>query len=193
MHVNRSPRTFAATVLAAVLVPFSLSGCATSSETAGPAAQLQAAQDSNLLAVPSEQVYELSEFTITAPTALARLSKVSHAQLDYSGTLVISDDIITDAEFDFAVTGLQDASFVLTEPTTLRRAEDDTGPAYAVGELTVGDQLPMPTTVKFTPTTYSEDELAFDIHIDVPNELPFESRSPAVEDLTAHISLAPIA
>lgn len=190
MHVIRASRTVTAAAIATVLLPLALSGC--SAAAAAPSehlAELRAARDSNLLALPTEQVYELSEFTITAPSALASLSDAAQSGFRYSGAIVLSDDIITDAEFDFGVTGLQSASFVLTEPTTLRRAENETGPAYAVGELTIGDHLPIPTMVKFTPTTLEVDELVFDIDFDLPSELPFEQSTATVQDLTARIAL----
>lgn len=193
MYVIRAPRAVTAAVMAMALLPLGLCSCAAAAEAdaENQAAELHAAQDSNLLAVPAEQSYELSHFEITAPDALVNLSKLAQTQFDYSGYIVLSDNIITSAEFDFAVAGLQNANFVLTEPTTLRRAENETGPAYAVGELTIGDHLPMPAMVKFTPTAIDTEELTFDIDIDLPSELPFTQSTPIAQDITANIALTP--
>lgn len=189
MYVIRAPRAVATAVVATVLLPLTLCSCAAAVDTPSQAAELRAARDSNLLELPAIQTYELTDFAITAPSTLAKLAQVAGSGLSYSGYIVLSDSIITDAEFDFSLANVQSARFVLTEPSTLRRAENETGPAYAVGELTIGDQLPVAAMVKFTPTLIDEQQLAFDIDIDLPSELPFAQNSELLQDLTASIKL----
>ena len=190
-RVTRAPRAFTAAAVVTVALPLCLTACATAEDLGNRAAELRAANDSDLLAVPVERVYEVSSFELTEPQALSSLGEVAGSQLRHSGYVVLSDDVITEAELSFELVGVQSASFTLTEPTVIRRAEGETDPVYVSGDLTVGDREPYPATVKLTPTVIDEDALEFSLDFELPADLPFAENGLVPSEFSARIALTP--
>lgn len=175
-------------ILAAAILPLFLASCAAAAAGDLDPRELRAAADSNLLESPTEQRYEVVEL-LPVSSSNQFLDTTVAKHLDYSGSMVLNDGIITSAELSLSVAHLVHASFVLTEPAVLRPDEGEDASVYAVGTLTVNGTARPRTSLELVPTELSEEAAAFDVDFAVPDN-PFLNDGAPVDKLSAHVSLA---
>lgn len=151
-------RTTRAMLLAGVALSSGLSGCAQASDLAAHATKLSAAQDSDVLAPPTQQRYEVAAIDVSPAQPLQ--GATLPASITPSGYFVVGDGVITDARFEASFGDAQGelatASFQLTEPTVLRRIIGDDGSLTAVGTLSVGGVDRPGTSVQFSMISLDE-------------------------------------
>ncbi|MBL3689142.1 hypothetical protein [Leucobacter chromiireducens] len=187
--VNRSVRTlgFAAAVTASI--PLCLTGCAPAPKAAAPqATELRASAESGFLARPAERQYEIAETTLTEPIALP-LGGTVDGELESHGFLVLTDGVITQAQFGLALAGFPEATFVLTEPTVLRPEGSPDGTVTAVGTLSVGGAERPGIRLKLTPTVLGSDSVEFDLNLAVPDNPFYAGEDPSIDEVAAHVVL----
>lgn len=155
----RVGRATQAMLLAGVALSGSLVGCAHASDLAAHATRLSAAQDSDVLAPPSERVYSVSDLELSPSQMLAGVTLPE--SITPSGYFIVGDGIITDAWFEasFGDPGSDhaSASFRLTEPTVLRRIHGPDSSITAVGTLTFGGVNRPDTSVQFSVVSLDKD------------------------------------
>ena len=188
VHTSRS-LTYA--VVVSVTMPLLLASCSGVAAAAPKITELHAAQDSDLLSGTTDQVYELTGFELTGLPLASQLGVAVPSAIDCAGFIVLSDGVITAAEFHLAAPSMQQARYTLTEPTVLRRAEAETGPVYAVGELALGAHEPRTATVKLTPGAATDQAVEFDLEFEVPADLGASAGLSQGEQITAKITLEP--
>ncbi|QIM18986.1 hypothetical protein G7066_11075 [Leucobacter coleopterorum] len=176
-------------MIAIVTLPLCLVSCASTQGLGVPAAELRAATGSNLLTVPSEHVYEVTDIELLGPAATSELGKSVQDKVEPSGFMVMHDGVITQAELSVSVAGLHEASFVLTEPTVLRREGRDDSVVYATGTLSVEGIEQHSTQLKLTPSEISDKSAEFDVSFAVPATLLIAGGATGFGDVSAHISL----
>ncbi|QIK62649.1 hypothetical protein G7068_05065 [Leucobacter viscericola] len=176
-------------VIAIVTLPLCLVSCASTQGVGAPAAELRAATGSNLLTVPAEHVYEVTDVKLLAPAATSALGKSVQDHVDPSGFMVMHDGVITQAELSVSLAGLHEASFVLTEPTVLRREGRDDSVVYATGTLSVEGIEQRSTQLKLTPSQISDKAAEFDVSFALPKALLIAGGAAGVGEVSAHISL----
>lgn len=103
--------------------------------------------------------------------------------------MVMHDGVITQAELTVSVAGLREASFVLTEPTVLRREGRDDSVVYATGTLSVEGIEQPATQIKLTPSVISDKAAEFDLSFDVPAAILIAGGATGLGEVSAHISL----
>lgn len=170
-RIKHSVRTLG--VAALVLgVPLPLIACAQSEATGSVlGSELRAATGSDVFSEPAVQEYTVDSITLTRPDP-ASLTALGMANVDSTGSLQVSDGVITDAHLTVS-TGIADqaVSFTLTEPLVLRR-EDNTGePVDATGVLDVGSVQHHNAHVTMTPFFSEEGTATLEIEFDVPDDM----------------------
>ncbi len=187
--MSRSARTLGVVATVTAAIPLCLSGCAPASEATVAAAELRASAESDLLETPTEHVYEVSEIELRAPLGVSAFGSNAGDRVTPSGFIVVNDGVITEAELNVVVTEWADASFVLTEPTVLRREDSENGTVYATGTLAVNGIEQPHTSVKLTPGPMSAEAAEFDVSFEVPDNLLIADQEVAPSEVTAHLSL----
>lgn len=177
-------------VIAVVTLPLCLVSCSGAQHLGVPAAELRAATGSNLLTIPAEQFYEVTDVQLLAPIDTTALGKSVQDRATPEGFMVVQDGVITQAELSVSVAGLSEASFVLTEPTVLYREGREDSVVYATGTLAVEGIEQHSTQLKLTPGTISEKAAEFDVSFAVPSTLLIAGSSTGMGEISAHISLA---
>lgn len=177
-RMHRTKLAFGAVVTASVAV--SLTACA-SAHLGSQAVQLHASADSDMLAMPTERAYEVSDVEFIEPHGAAALQTALGGTIDASGFFVLGDGMITDAELDVAVSDVANATFVLTEPTMLRSELGDAGAVTATGVLTVDGVAQQHSKVSVVPVAFTEDDAEIDVSFPMPDnpiiagiEAPFD-------------------
>lgn len=162
--------------------------------------ELRAASGSDMVESPSQQVYGVDDVDVVSP-GLDAAAEERMEEVDYDGSLTLSDGVITDAEFSVTLEQHPTVSFTLTEPLVLRREGGDGVPMNAVGTLTVGTYERHGTSVTLTPTFADADRAEVDVEIGSLNTvfLPSEANgysgeagaapSEGLDAITARISL----
>ncbi|MBL3687493.1 hypothetical protein D3248_11100 [Leucobacter zeae] len=167
-RMHRTKLAFGAAMTAAVAVPLSLTACA-SAHLGAQAVQLHASADSDMLAMPTEQTYAVSEVEFLEPDGIAALHSALGGAIDATGRFVVGDGMITDAELDVAVSDLANATFVLTEPTMLRSELGEAGAVTATGVLTVDGVAQQHAKVRVVPVAFTEDQAQIDVSFAMPD------------------------
>ena len=188
-HATRTARNISVFATVSVTLPLCLVSCAAAGISGPPAAELRAATGSDLLDVQTEQIYHVSEVQLLAPIDTSALGANVQDQVTPSGYMVVHDGVITEAELGVAVIGITEASFVLTEPTVLRREGRDEGVVYATGTLTVNETEQHGTSVKLLPSLISEKAAEFDVTFAIPSNLLVAGDHPGLEEISAHVAL----
>ncbi|MHA3722800.1 hypothetical protein ACXR2T_02875 [Leucobacter sp. HY1910] len=157
-------------LLAGVALSCGLTGCTQAIDTSAHATRLSAAQDSDVLAPPSERIYEATDIEISS--AQSSPSIALPAAISPSGYFVVGDGVITDAWFETRFGGeLGDhatASFQLTEPTVLRRVQSKDGSLTAVGTLTYGGVERPDTSVQFNVISLDDEGAELAVTVQAP-------------------------
>lgn len=174
---------------ASVTLPLCLVSCAAAGLSGPPAAELRAATGSDLLDVQTEQVYHVSDVQLLAPIDTTSLGADVQDHVAPSGFMVVHDGVITEAELGVTVAGLTEATFVLTEPTVLRREGRDEGVVYATGTLSVNGIEQHGTSVRLLPSQISERSAEFDVTFAIPSNLLIAGDHPGLEEISAHVAL----
>lgn len=188
-HATRTARNFSVFATVTVTLPFCLVSCATAGISGPPAAELRAATGSDLLDVQAEQIYHVSEVQLLAPIDTSELGSNVQDQVTPSGFMVVHDGVITEAELGVSVAGLTEASFVLTEPTVLRREGRDDGVVYATGTLSVNGIEQHGMSVRLLPSLISDRAAEFDVTFAIPSNLLIAGEHPGLEEISAHVAL----
>lgn len=191
IRITRVARVSIAVITVSVFLPLTLSSCASAAPSEPLTAELHTAHDSDLLSVATDKVFEVSKFEFTGPNELAKQAGVVSSSIDLTGFMVLNDGLITAAEFGIPLAEAEQVSYVLTEPTAIRRSESENGPVYAVGEMTVGSFGPHAATMKLTPSFLSEGSVSFDVDFLVPEEISAMHPALSGELVSAKISLIP--
>lgn len=189
MHATRTARTMSVFATVSVTLPLCLVSCASAGISGPPAAELRAASGSDLLDVQAEQVYQVSDVQLLAPIDTSELGADVQGQVTPSGFMVVHDGVITAAELGVTVAGLTEASFVLTEPTVLRREGRDEGVLYAIGTLSVNGIEQHGTSVKLVPSVISDRAAEFDVTFAIPSNLLVAGDHPGLDEISAHVAL----
>lgn len=167
---HRAGRTAQAMLLAGVAISTGLVGCSQTVDLAAHATKLSAAQDSDVLAPPSERVYEVTDIDVTSPPVAAGLTLPE--TITPTGYFVVGDGVITDAWFETSfgnrLGDQASASFKLTEPTVLRRIQSEDGSLTAVGTLTYGGVDRPDTTVQFSVVSLDDEGAEVDVLVNAP-------------------------
>ncbi|MFA5607421.1 MAG: hypothetical protein WDA07_09560 [Leucobacter sp.] len=195
MIVSRVRRVISAAALVTIAVPLCTTGCGSVAELGTRAAELRAANDSDLLEMPTERLYQLATFEITAPEELGSIGRVAESQLRFDGFILITDDLITAAEFEFGLVDWQQVRFTLTEPAVLRRAEGEVmlgNPLHAVGRLTVGEGAPQHTTVTIAPVIVDDEHVELEAAFSLPTGLIPPAITVAPAEVTARVSMVAV-
>lgn len=189
VRVSRSARTigFVATVSAAL--PLCLVGCAAVPSAGVQAAELRAAVDSDLLEVPATRIYDIADTRLLTPADNPVLQTLLDDRVSSSGYIVLSDGVITEAQYEVSAEGLPEAEFVLTEPTALRRANSEVGTVTVTGTLSVNGSVRNGTSVRLTPTALSKDAAEFDVTLSIPDNPLIASGELPIDEISAHLVL----
>lgn len=185
---NRAARTigFAAVVTAGI--PLCLTGCAPIVDPSVYAAELHASPDSDLLQLPEERVYDVSETSLISPVG-GILGRALDAKLKSSGFLVLKDGVITEARIGLALAEFPEATFELTEPTVLRREGSSERTVLAVGTISVNGVERPGIRVQLTPTELTEDAVEFDVDFTIPDNPFLAAESAPIDEVSAHVTL----
>lgn len=180
---------YAIRVLTVVTLPLCLVSCTGAQEPRLPAAELRAATGSNLFAVSPEQLYEVTDLQILAPTDAASLGNTLKDQVAPEGYMMIEDGVITQAELSVNITGLPEALFVLTEPTVLYREGHKLPVVHATGTLIVAGIKQRSTQLVLTPGIINKKLADFDVSFAVPHAAFITGSLAVLDEVSAHISL----
>ena len=187
---RRSVRVIGAVATVSAVLPLGLLGCARPADVSSMAAELHASADSNLLASPAERVYEVTDTSLISPTADSELGAMITDQVTSSGYMVLSEGVITQAQFSVNLADLPEVSFELTQPAVLRRGGSD-GMVSAVGTLAFDGKQRPNTSVELTPTIIGDEVAEFDVRFSVPeSRLAIDSILP-FDEVAAHLVLTP--
>lgn len=167
-RMHRTKLAFGAVVTASIALPLSLTACA-SAHLGAQAAQLHASADSDMLAMPTEQSYEISRVEFLEPQGAAALHSALGGSIDASGHFVLGDGMITEAELNVAVSDIANATFVLTEPTMLRSEFGEAGAVTATGMLTVDGVAQQHAKVRVVPVSFTGEDAEIDVSFAVPD------------------------
>lgn len=170
-------------------LPLCLVSCASAGISGPPAAELRAATGSDLLDVQTEHVYHVSEVQLLAPIDTTELGANVQDQVTPSGYMIMQDGVITAAELGVSVAGITEATFVLTEPTVLRREGRDEGVVYATGTLSVNGLEQHGTSVRLLPSVLTDRAAEFDVTFAIPGNLLMAGDHPGIEEISAHVAL----
>lgn len=169
-QLHRVGRTTRVMLMAGVAISAGLVGCSQTADLAAQATKLSAAQDSDVLAPPSERVYEVTDIDVSATDGAPSLTLPE--TITPTGYFVVGDGVITDAWFETSFGGSPDkqaaASFRLTEPTVLRRIQNDDGSLTAVGTLTYGGVDRPDTPVQFSIVSIDDTSAEVDVLVSPP-------------------------
>lgn len=189
MYATRTARSFGVFATVSITLPLCLVACSTTSEPGTPAAELRADSNSDLLSVQPERLYRVSEVEILSPVDDSALGEEVQDQVSPSGFMVVHDGVITRAEFSVSVAGLSEASFVLTEPTILRREGRSEGVISAIGTFSVNGFQQRGTTITFTPSVMTDRAAEFDLTFKVPSNLLLHSSHSNLDEVSVHVEL----
>lgn len=159
-----------ALIAAGAALAGSLVGCSQVTPPAAQNARLSAAQGSDVVAPPSERVYEVTGVEMSSDLAMPGLTLPD--TVTPSGYFVVGDGVITDARFE-ATFGSTDgaqatASFELTQPTVLRRVHSDEASLTAVGTVTVGDVVRPNSDVEFSVVSLDDESAEVEVQLNTP-------------------------
>ena len=187
---GRSARAFGLVATVTAAIPLCLTACAPAAQLGVPASELSAAADSDLLATPTEHVYRVTDVQLVAPIDTSALGANMGDRVTPSGTLVVADGVITEAELSVVYREWTEATFVLTEPTVLRREGSADGTVTATGTLSVNGIEQPGTGVRLTPGTMTADRAEFDVSFTVPDNLLIAGGENGSGEVTAHVVLS---
>lgn len=160
-------------LMAGVAISAGLVGCAQTTDQAAQATRLSASQGSDVLAPPSERVYAVTDVDVAAPEGAANLTLPD--TITPTGYFVVGDGVITDAWFETSFGSSPDsqatAAFQLTEPTVLRRIQNDDGSLTAVGTMTYGGVDRPNTPIQFSVVSLDDTSAEVDVVINPPASL----------------------
>ncbi|UOQ61299.1 hypothetical protein MUN76_04825 [Leucobacter rhizosphaerae] len=188
-HAPRTARRIGVFATVTMTLPLCLVSCASPGISGPPAAELRAATGSDLLDVQTEQVYHVSEVQLLAPIDTTELGADVQDQVTPSGYMIMQDGVITAAELGVSVAGITEATFVLTEPTVLRREGRDEGVVYATGTLSVNGLEQHGTSVRLLPSVLTDRAAEFDVTFAIPGNLLMAGDHPGIEEISAHVAL----
>lgn len=179
---HRAGRRTQAIVLAGVAISTGLVGCSQATDLTAHASSLSAAQGSDILAPPSERVYEVTDIDVSAADGATSLTLPD--TITPTGYFVVGDGVITDAWFETSFGSSPDdqsaASFRLTEPTVLRRIQSDDGSLTAVGTLTYGGVDRPDTPVQFSIVSLDDTSAEVDVLVSPPASVLTSGDEPAI-------------
>ncbi|WP_193750767.1 hypothetical protein [Leucobacter chromiiresistens] len=188
VHARSSWRALGVVASVSAVIPLCLAGCAPAVEHDANAAELRAAPDSNLMTVPVDRTYAVTDFTLNAPLGSSALHEALGERISSSGTMVVRDGMIMSAELQVAIADMPEASFVQTTPTMLVR-DDMEETVTSVGTLSVGDLSQPNTSVELRPTELGEDQAQFDVTFAVPDNLLVSNAGLPFDEVSAHLVL----
>lgn len=186
--ISRSVRTLGIAAAVTATLPLCLTACSPIATAGGLAPELHASADSDLLELPSDRVYEVTETQLITPIK-GLLGQAIDSKVSSSGFMTITDGVITEAQLGLAIAALPEATFVLTEPTVLRRAGSLKSKVTVVGTVSMNGVERPETSVQLTPTALTEETVAFDVDISIPDNPFLEGRSLPIDELSAHLVL----
>ncbi|MFT4231748.1 MAG: hypothetical protein QM606_03095 [Leucobacter sp.] len=188
MQMSRSARTIGVMATVSAALPLCLTGCAAASAGV-QAAELSAAVDSDLLEVPAPRVYDVSSTRLLTPLDAPALQALVDGRIASSGHLVLSDGVITEAEYEVSASGLPEARFVLTDPTVLRRHDSEVGTVTATGTLSVDSSVRAGTDVRIRPLALTEEGAEFEVTLSLPDNPLVDGEEPPFDEISAQIVL----
>lgn len=190
LHARTSARALGVMATVTAAIPLCLTGCAPAVDLSAQAAELQAAPDSDLLTMPVNRTYDVTEINLIAPMAASALGSALENQISSTGYMVINDGMITAAELTVKFADMPEASFVQTKPTRLfSQSDDDIEAISSVGTLSVGNVSQPNTSVELTPTELGEDQAQFDVTFAVPDNLLASTAGLPFDEVSAHLVL----
>ena len=166
---RRSVRTIGILATFTAALPLGLVGCASASNAAHEVSDLHVSAESDVLELPTEQIYDVTDANLIAPRSAAAFGTALDESITSTGHLVLSGGVITAAEFSVGASDLPAATFVLTEPAVLDRAEQSGGTVTAIGTLSFDGRERPNTGGEITPTFLTEEEAEFDVRLDIPD------------------------
>ncbi|WP_427870981.1 hypothetical protein [Leucobacter luti] len=187
---RRSVRVIGAVATVSAVLPLGLMGCARAADVTSHAAELHASADSNLLASPAERVYEVTDTSLISPAADSGLGAMLTEQVASTGYMVLTEGVITQAQFNVQIAELPAVSFELTQPAVLRRGGSD-GTVSAVGTLAFDGKQRPNTSVELTPTTIGDEVAEFDVRFSVPESRLAVGSILPFDEVAAHLVLSP--
>ena len=188
VHARSSWRALGVVATVSAAIPLCLSGCAPATESDAYATELRAAPDSNLLTVPVDRTYDVSEINLIPPLGSESLSDALDDRVSSTGYIVVRDGMITAAELQVQFAGMPEASYVQTRPTLLVR-DDIEETVTSIGTLTVGGVAQPNTSVELKPTELGEDQAQFDVTFAVPDNLLVSTAGLPFDEVSAHLVL----
>ncbi|MFD5599538.1 hypothetical protein ACFWHR_05720 [Leucobacter sp. NPDC058333] len=188
VHARSSWRAWGLVATVSTAIPLCLAGCAPAVDVDAHAAELRAAPDSNLLSVPVDRTYDVSEIHLIAPLGSDALSKALGDRISSTGTMVVRDGMITSAELQVSIADFPNASYVQTKPTMLVR-DDVAATVTSVGTLSVGGVAQPNTSVELKPTELGEDQAQFDVTFTIPDNLMVSTAGLPFDEVSAHLVL----
>lgn len=188
VHARSSWRALGVVATVSAALPLCLVGCAPSVEHDANAAELRAAPDSNLLAVPVDRTYDVTEINLIAPLGSSALHEALGERISSTGTMVVRDGMIMSAELQVVIDDMPEASYVQTKPTMLVR-DDIEETVTSVGTLSVGGLAQPNTSVELKPTELGEDQAQFDVTFAIPDNLLVSTAGLPFDEISAHLVL----
>ena len=166
-----SIRTLGAAALL-IAIPLPLAACAQTEATGSVlGAELRAATGADVFSEPSVQQYTVESITLTEPNPNS-LSALGLPPAKSSGSLQLSDGVITEAEFTVSMGAAnQSVSFTLSEPLVLRRDDSAGEPVDATGVLRVGGVHHHNAQLTLIPYFSEDGDATLDVEFDVPDDV----------------------
>lgn len=159
-----------ALITAGVALAGTLVGCSQFAAPAEQNARLSAAQGSDVVAPPSERVYEVTDVEMSSTQLMPGITLPD--TITPTGFFVVGDGVITDAQFAAtfgSATGAQTtATFELTQPTVLRRVHSNEDSLSAVGTVKVGDVEHPNSDVEFSLVSLDDHGAEVEVLLSFP-------------------------
>lgn len=160
-------------LVAGVALTCGLAGCSQAATPPAQGTKLSAAQGSDVVAPPSERIYEVTNIELSA--AEPALGLTLPESVTPTGYFIVGDGVITDARFvaEFGGDDSQQAtaSFELTAPTVLRRVQSDDASLTAVGTVTLGGVERPNTDVEFSVLSLDDRGAELEVLMNTPASL----------------------
>ncbi len=188
VHARSSWRALGVVASVTAVIPLCLAGCAPAVESDASAAELRAAPDSNLMTVPVDRTYEVTEINLIAPLGASSLHEALGERISSTGTMVVRDGMIMSADLQVVIDDMPEASFVQTRPTMLVH-DDIEETVTSVGTLSVGGLTQPNTSVELKPTELGEDQAQFDVTFAIPDNLLVSTAGLPFDEISAHLVL----
>lgn len=188
VHARSSWRALGVVASVTAAIPLCLAGCAPAVKNDANAAELRAAPDSNLMTVPEDRTYDVTEINLIAPLGTSSLHEAFGERISSTGTMVVRDGMIMSADLRVVIDDMPEASFVQTTPTRLIR-DDVEETVTSVGTLSIGSLTQPNTSVELKPTELGEEQAQFDVTFAIPDNLLVSTAGWPFDEMSAHLVL----